>query len=154
MVAWHREQKLLPWTADQLYNLVADVGRYPEFLPWCVAARVTRRDGNVFWADLVIGFRLIRESYTSRVTLVPGREIRTAYTSGPFRKMEGCWRFDPRDDGGCLVEFAIDFEFNSRLLQRTIGVLYLEAARRLVRSFEDRARDLYGPMIRDEDSLR
>ena len=154
MVAWHREQKLLPWTADQLYNLVADVGRYPEFLPWCVAARVTRRDGNVFWADLVIGFRLIRESYTSRVTLVPGREIHTAYTSGPFRRMEGCWRFDPRDDGGCLVEFAIDFEFNSRLLQRTIGVLYLEAARRLVRSFEDRARDLYGPMIRDEDSLQ
>ena len=154
MVARHREQKLLPWTADQLYNLVADVGRYPEFLPWCVAARVTRRDGNVFWADLVIGFRLIRESYTSRVTLVPGREIHTTYTSGPFRKMEGCWRFDPRGDGGCLVEFAIDFEFNSRLLQRTIGVLYLEAARRLVRSFEDRARDLYGPMIRNEDSSR
>ena len=152
-MARHREQKLLPWTADQLYSLVADVGRYPEFLPWCAAARITRRDGNVFWADLVIGFRLIRERYTSRVTLVPGREIHTTYTSGPFRKMEGLWRFVPRDDGGCLVDFAIEFEFNSRLLQRTIGVLYLEASRRLVRSFEDRARELYGPVIRDEDSV-
>ncbi len=152
-MARHHEQKRLPWTADQLYSLVADVGRYPEFLPWCLAARITRRDGNVFWADLVIGFHLIRESYTSRVTLIPGREIRTAYTSGPFRKMEGCWRFVPRDDGGCLVDFAIDFEFSSRLLQRTIGVLYLEAARRLVRSFEERALDLYGPMVRNEDSV-
>ncbi len=152
-MARHRQRKLLPWTAEQLYSLVADVGRYPEFLPWCVAARVTRRHGNVFWADLVVGFRLIRECYTSRVTLVPGREIHTACASGPFRKMEGSWRFVPRDGGGCLVDFAIEFEFDSRLLQRTIGTLYLEASRRLVHSFENRARDLYGPVIGNEDSV-
>ena len=153
-MARHREEKLLPWTAEQLYDLVADVSRYPEFLPWCVAVRITRRDDHVFWADLMIGFRLIRESYTSRVTLVPDREIHTVCTAGPFRNMEGSWRFVPQDDGGCLVDFAIDFEFSSRLLQRTLGSLYLEATRRLVRSFEDRARVLYGPVVKGKMSGR
>ena len=101
----------------------------------------------MFWADLVIGFRLIRESYTSKVTLVPGREIRASCVSGPFRTMHNRWLFIPRDDGGCLVDFSIEFEFRSRILQKTVGILYYEAVRRLVNSFESRARELYGPGI-------
>ena len=150
----HQERKLLPWSADQLYSLVADVARYPEFLPWCSAARIRKREGDVFWADLVIGFHFIRECYTSMVTLVPNSEIRAAYTSGPFSKMQNRWRFVPQENGGCLVDFHIEFEFRSRLLQRTIGILYYEAVRRLVTSFELRARELYGPGVRNQGRPR
>ncbi len=140
----HRERRQVPWNAADLCDLVADVERYPEFLPWCAAARILRREGDVFWADLVIGFRLIRERYVSEVTVVPGREIHAACRTGPFRSMQSRWRFVPLEDGGCRVEFDISFEFRSRVLERTLGVLYHEAVRRLMTSFESRARELYG----------
>lgn len=128
-----------------MFDLVADVGRYPEFLPWCSAARIRKRDGDVFWADLVIGFKVFRERFTSRVELFrPGR-LDVGYTEGPFRHMHNQWLFRPEDDGGCTIEFDIDFEFRSAILQKAIGVLFHEAVRRMVNAFEARARELYGP---------
>lgn len=140
----HAERRFLPYTQAQLYDLVADVERYPEFLPWCVAARVRSRDGNMLTADLVIGFKMIREKFTSRVTLSPPDRIDVAYTHGPLRYLNNHWIFEEARDG-CVIDFFVDFEFRSQLLQRLIGALFNEAVRRMVTAFEARAHALYGP---------
>lgn len=150
----HSESRVLPYTAEQLYGLVADIERYPEFLPWCRAVRVRERDGSLLVADMVIGFRMLRESFTSRVTLDPGRAIDVGYLNGPFHHLHNRWRFSDRAEGGCLVEFDVAFEFRSALLRRVMGALFNEAVRRLVRAFEARARDLYGPPAAPRDAPR
>jgi coenzyme Q-binding protein COQ10 len=140
----HAEQRVLPYTPEQLFELVADVERYPEFLPWCRASRVTSREGDVIHADLVIGFKLFRERFTSRVTLDrPGR-IDVKYIKGPMRRLDNHWRFIAQDGGGTMIDFYVDFEFRSAILQMTIGALFNEAAKRMVSAFEKRARKLYG----------
>lgn len=145
----HAEKRKLPWTAAQMYDLVADVGSYPEFLPWCAAARIRarRQEGGaeILEADLVISFKLFRERFGSRVTLRPElREIDVAYLDGPFRYLDNHWRFTDLPEGGCEVDFYVDFEFRSRTLQAVIGVVFNEAVKRMVRAFEDRAQVLYG----------
>ena len=141
----HAEKRYLPYTPDQLFELVADVERYPEFLPWCVAARIRKREGDVFFADLVIGFKMIRERYTSKVALDrPGNRIDVHYTEGPFHHLDNHWIFRPAEDGGTNIDFFVDFEFRSKLLQKVIGALFNEAVRLMVASFEKRARQLYG----------
>jgi coenzyme Q-binding protein COQ10 len=139
----HAEERVLPYTPEQLFALVADVERYPEFLPWCVGARVRESQPDLIVADLIIGFRMFRERFTSRVVLDRPRRIDVAYTEGPFRYLNNHWTFIPVP-GGCRVGFFVDFEFKSRLLQRLIEVLFSEAVRRMVGAFEKRARDLYG----------
>ena len=139
----HAEERRLPHTQQQLFDLVADVARYPEFLPWCTACRVTKREGNVIEADLMIGFKMVRERFTSRVTLSPPDRIDVQYLDGPFRYLNNHWVFKPTDDG-CVIDFYIDFEFRSRILQRLMGPLFNEAVRRMVSSFETRARALHG----------
>lgn len=142
----HAEKRYLPYTHEKLFELVADVERYPEFLPWCVAARIRKRDGDAFFADLVIGFKMIRERYTSKVILDrEGRRIDVQYTEGPFHHLNNHWIFTPADDGGTNIDFYVDFEFRSKLLQKVIGALFNEAVRLMVASFEKRARQLYGP---------
>jgi coenzyme Q-binding protein COQ10 len=141
----HAEKRTLPYRPDQLFDLVAEIERYPEFLPWCRAARIRKREGDVIFADLVIGWKMIRESFTSRVTLKrPGR-IDVSYHEGPFKYLNNHWTFEPLPDGGCRIDFYVDFEFRSRVLQKLIGVLFNEAVRRMVHAFEERARALYGP---------
>jgi coenzyme Q-binding protein COQ10 len=139
----HTERRVLPFTPQQLYELVADIEAYPSFLPWCLAARIRKREGNVVMADLVIGFKMIRERYTSRVTLTPGRQIDVAYVDGPMKRLTNCWRFLPHPNG-CEIDFHVDFEFRSRVLQTLIGAVFHEAFRRMVAAFETRARALYG----------
>jgi coenzyme Q-binding protein COQ10 len=139
----HAEERVLPYTPEQLFTLVADIERYPEFLPWCVGARIKERRANLIVADLIIGFRMFRERFTSRVSLDPPRRIDVAYTEGPFRYLNNHWTFTS-DPEGCRVGFFVDFEFKSRLLQRLIEVLFSEAVRRMVGAFEKRATDLYG----------
>ena len=148
----HREIKLLPYSAQQMYDLVADVPRYPQFLPWNAAARIRSRaaipDGEVLDAELVISFKVFREKFGSRVTLLPARHrIETEYLDGPFRHMRSTWAFQDRQDGGCEVEFFVDFEFRNAILQAVIGVVFNEAMHRIVRAFERRAADLYGPQL-------
>ncbi|MGC3937140.1 type II toxin-antitoxin system RatA family toxin [Roseobacter sp. EG26] len=144
----HSETRTLPYTAQQMYDLVADVGSYPEFLPWCSAARIKsvtpQGDTEVMEADLVISFKVFRERFTSRVVLMPAdRKIDTEYLDGPFKYMKSNWTF--RDvEGGSEVSFFVDFAFRNMILQRLIGVVFNEAMQRVVRAFEARAKDLYG----------
>lgn len=145
----HSETKRLPYTAQQMYDLVADVASYPKFLPWNSAARIRSRrpvaGGEVMEADLVISFKVFRERFGSRVTLWPdAMKIDTEYLDGPFRHMKSNWAF--RDiAGGCEVDFHVDFEFRNAILQGIIGVVFNDAMHRVVRAFERRAADLYGP---------
>jgi coenzyme Q-binding protein COQ10 len=143
-MATHAERRKLPYSAEQLFDLVADVERYPEFLPWCVGARIRERRDNVIVADLLIGFRMIRERFTSKVVLDRPRRIDVAYSEGPFKYLDNHWIFLPQEDGGCIIDFHVDFEFRSRMLQKIIEVLFNEAVRRMVSAFEARARKLYG----------
>ena len=138
----HAEERVLPYTPEQLFALVADIERYPEFLPWCVGARIKERQPDLIVADLIIGFRMFRERFTSRVSLDPTRRIDVAYAEGPFRYLNNHWIFTAVP-GGCQIAFFVDFEFKSRLLQRLIEILFSEAVRRMVGAFENRARDLY-----------
>ena len=144
----HAEQRVLPYSPEQLYDLVADVERYPEFLPWCLGCRIKRRQEQLLIADLVIGFKMFRERFTSRVSLDPAdRRIHVAYVDGPFKYLDNHWVFHPHDEG-CLIDFYVDFEFRSRLLQSVIQPLFDEAVRRMVRAFEGRAKELYKPVSR------
>ncbi len=141
----HAEKRELPYRPEQLFDLVADIERYPEFLPWCVGARVRSREDDLVVADLVIGFKMVRERFTSRVKLDrPNLRIDVAYTEGPFRYLNNHWVFEPLANGHCRIDFYVDFEFRSLMLQRIIGVLFNEAVRRMVQAFENRARKLYG----------
>jgi coenzyme Q-binding protein COQ10 len=147
----HSEKRVVPYSADEMYALIADVGRYPEFLPWCAAARIRSTeplpegDGEVMEADLVISFKVYRERFGSRVTLRPeARTIDVEYLQGPFRYLQNHWRFNPLGESSCEIDFFVDFEFRSAILQRLIGLVFHEAMMRIVRAFEKRAAALYG----------
>lgn len=145
----HSETRELPYTAQQMYDLVADVASYPEFLPWTAAARIKSRDDKgdyeVMDADLVISFKVFRERFSSRVVLWPlAKKIDTEYLDGPFKFMKSNWHFEDRPEGGCNVHFFVDFEFRNAILQKIIGVVFNEAMMRVVRAFEKRADALYG----------
>lgn len=143
----HRETRHLPYSAEQMYDLVADVPSYPEFLPWNAAARERsrREEGEriVVEADLVISFKVFRERFGSRVTLWPKRRIETSYIDGPFSHMNSVWEFEEAADG-CTVNFFVDFEFRNRVLGAAAGVFFNDAMQRIVRAFERRAAELYG----------
>lgn len=146
----HAEKREMPYSAEQMYALVADVGSYPKFLPWTEAARIRSRkpqpDGSeVVEADLVISFKVFRESFTSRVTLRPEeKRIDVAYLQGPFRYLNNHWTFAPVAEDRCVVDFFVDFEFKSRALQMVIGAVFNQAMQRIVLAFERRAEELYG----------
>jgi coenzyme Q-binding protein COQ10 len=150
----HREAKVLPYGPKQMFDLVADVGRYPEFLPWNSAARIRSRHpidgGEVLEADLVISFKVFREKFGSRVTLLPGQgdgagaRILTEYIDGPFKHLKSVWGFLPHPTG-CEIRFDVDFEFRNAILGSVIGLVFNEAMSRVVRAFEARAKDIYGP---------
>ena len=139
----HAERRLIAYSPEQLFDLVADVGRYPEFLPWCVGAKVRSHTATELVADLTIGFGPFRESFTSRVELERPRFAHVRYEHGPFRYLNNRWTFTP-DPKGCQVDFFVEFEFKSRLLQAAIGTVFNEAVRLMVRAFLRRARDVYG----------
>jgi coenzyme Q-binding protein COQ10 len=153
----YTEKRFLPYPPAQLFELVAAVDRYPEFLPWCRAARIRSSEKlrdvpetTLVVADLVIGFGMIRERYRSRVTLQRPQRIDVAYVEGPFRCLNGHWTFDPvapsdeRPAGGTMLTFHIEFEFRSKLLQSLIAGLFEDAASRMVAAFKSRAKQLYG----------
>ncbi|EAU51303.1 aromatic-rich family protein [alpha proteobacterium HTCC2255] len=143
----HTEKRIMPYTAKQMYDLVADVETYPDFLPWCAATRIRKvtKDSHktIIEADLIIAFKVFRERFGSRVTLKDDKfSIDVEYLDGPFKYLNNHWIF--RDvDGGCEADFFVDFEFKSRVLQALIGVVFNEAMQRIVKAFEMRADDLY-----------
>ncbi|MFV0386243.1 type II toxin-antitoxin system RatA family toxin [Paracoccus sp. (in: a-proteobacteria)] len=149
----HQDSRDLPYSARQMFDLVADVERYPQFLPWNSAARIRSRrlrdDGaEEVQAELIISFKVFREKFGSHVVLWPTEaaplRIDTEYLDGPFRHMRSGWTFSDRPEGGCRIDFFVDFEFRNAILQRLIGVVFHEAMTRIVRAFEERARELYG----------
>jgi len=141
----HRERRVLPFTQAQMFDLVAAIERYPEFLPWCVATRIRAREEGAVLADLVVGFKLVRESFTSRAVLRRPDRIEIEYLSGPLKHLQNHWQFRPLPDGGSEVDFFIDFEFRSRLLRGLMEPMFHEALRRMVGAFEGRAHRIYGP---------
>ncbi|MGR3615583.1 MAG: type II toxin-antitoxin system RatA family toxin [Paracoccaceae bacterium] len=145
----HSETRHMPYSAQQMYDLVADVASYPKFLPWCAAARIRSRTPQetavVLDADLVISFKVFREKFGSRVTLfADDMRIDTEYLDGPFKYMKSDWQFEDAEGGGCNVSFFVDFEFRNAILQGIIGMVFNEAMQRIVRAFEQRAKALYG----------
>jgi coenzyme Q-binding protein COQ10 len=147
-VTRHAERKVLPFAPQQIFDLVADVPRYPEFLPWCTAARVRRKEGpNVEIDELAIGFGPLHEKFVSRVTKrtddPEGLKIETVGIEGPFKALASHWLFRPHPDGTEIV-FSLEFEFRSLILQHTMRMLFAEAVKRMVAAFEARATQLYG----------
>lgn len=139
----HREIQYLPYSPEQLFTLVADVEKYPEFLPWCRAARVMERKDNEFLGELVISFAHHRESYVSRIVLSPHHAINVTMVRGPFEHLTNQWRFTP-EQGGTRIDFALDFKFRSKLLEKLIGALFAKATAKMVTAFQQRAEALYG----------
>jgi coenzyme Q-binding protein COQ10 len=142
----HAERQIVPYRPDLLYDLVADVGKYPQFLPWCIAARVRSRTERELVADLTIGFGPFRETFASRVTLDRPQRVKVRYENGPFRYLNNQWDFLSHPQG-CEVDFFVDFEFRSRILQAAIGLVFNEAVRRMVGAFHKRAREVYGAPV-------
>jgi len=146
-----RTTRRVPFTPHQMFDLVADVERYPEFLPLCEALVVRSRErlgeAQVLVADMTVGYKAIRETFTSRVTLGPAQTAVLAQATpdsrGPFRKLENRWEFRAAP-GGCDVDFSIAYEFKSMALQVLVGALFDRAFRRYTRAFEERAQAVYG----------
>jgi coenzyme Q-binding protein COQ10 len=139
----HTETKTLPYTPEQMFDLVADVARYPEFLPWVIGARVKSGTATEIVADLIIGFRIFRESFTSKVSMQRPGQIDVQYVSGPLKYLRNEWKFTANEIG-CQVDFLVDFEFKNRLFEKLVGGLFTEAVRRMVAAFEKRAVQTYG----------
>ena len=142
----HSESRHVPYSADLMFSIVADVERYPEFLPWVNALRILSRekdgDKEILVAEMIVGFRGLRERYTSRVILDRGaRTIDVTQAQGPFARLENHWRFTPEGEGA-RVDFAIDFEFKNRLLNAVAGGAFALAQKRMTSAFEERARSL------------
>lgn len=138
----YAEKKILPYTREQIFDVVADVEKYPQFLPWCTGLRVTKKAGPVVHADMMVAFRNFREQYSSRVRLDAPNSIKVTYIDGPFRYLENKWGFEEHPEG-TLIDFHIDFEFKSRALQKLIGAMFDEAVHRMVNAFEERAHALH-----------
>lgn len=134
----------LPYSAEQMFDLVADVGRYQEFLPWVVATRVKSDSGHEMIADMLVGFKALREKFTSRVEKQRPREIRVHYVDGPMRDLDNVWTFHPVSSTACDVEFDVRFSFRNALFEKLAGQYFDKAFRKMVAAFETRAAELYG----------
>lgn len=140
----HSETKQLPYTPEQMFDLVADVKSYAEFLPWVVAVRVRSSNDTETIADLVVGFNAFKERFTSRVAKEPKTRIVVDYIEGPLKYLTNEWRFAPMAGGGTEVFFCVDFAFKSRLFETIAGQMFDRALRRMIGAFETRAAVLYG----------
>ena len=139
-----RETRSLPYSAEQMFDLVADVARYPEFLPWVVATRVKSDSDTEMIADMLVGFKALREKFTSRVIKDRPSRIEVIYVDGPMKDLDNIWRFVPRADGGCDLDFCVDFTFKNMMFEMLAGQYFDRAFRKLVTAFEERAAALYG----------
>lgn len=139
----HSETRQLPYTPEQMFDLVADVGRYGEFLPWVVAVRVRSNNATEMVADLIVGFKALRERFTSRVVKERPFHIHVDYLEGPLKQLSNDWKFRPDGQGGTLVDFCVDFTFRNRVFEAIAGQMFDTALRRMINAFEERAAVLY-----------
>ncbi len=140
----HSETRHLPYTPEQLFDLVADVGNYDEFLPWVIAVRIRSSSDQETVADLIVGFSAFKERFTSRVVKERPTQICVDYVEGPLKYLHNEWTFDRAADGGTNVHFSVDFAFKSRLFESLAGQMFDRALRRMTGAFEQRAAALYG----------
>jgi len=139
----HKETRHLPYTPDQMFDLVADVQRYEEFLPWVSAIRVRSDSDTEMVADMIVGFKGLRETFTSKVNKHRPDEIHVDYLDGPLKYLRNDWVF--RSEGtGCAVDFSVDFAFKNRVFEMLAGQVFGAALRKMIGAFEDRAAVLYG----------
>jgi coenzyme Q-binding protein COQ10 len=144
----HAEKKLVPYSVEQMFDLVAEVDLYPEFLPWCLASRITKKEEEFFYADLIIGYKMIREKFTSKVTLSYPDNIHVEYIEGPMKFLSNQWKFIPQQDGGCMIDFYLDFEFKHKVLENLMGLFFEKAFQKMVGAFEQRANSLYASPLK------
>jgi coenzyme Q-binding protein COQ10 len=139
----HAERRNLPHSPKRMFDLVSDVEKYPEFLPWCVGIRLKEKTPKRINADMMIGYKMFREKFSCRVELTSPDRIDVVYEDGPFKYLNNHWIFIKEDDGTCTVDFFVDFEFNSKFLQKVIGIVFNEAVKIMVHAFEKRADAVY-----------
>ena len=137
------ESKILPYTSEQLFNLVADIEQYPEFVPWCKGIKVKDRKENHIVADLTAGNSFLSETYTSDVYLTPNTKIEVSQNEGPFKYLFNIWEFKDVEDG-CELSFQIEFEFSSFIFQKAVESVFMEASTQMIEAFEERAEEVYG----------
>jgi coenzyme Q-binding protein COQ10 len=140
----HHERRSLPHSAAQMYDLVADVKRYPEFLPWVSAIRVRQDSKTEMLADMVVGFKSLRETFSSRVVKTPHSTIIVDYLDGPMKHLHNQWRFEDVTGGGSVVDFTVDFSFRNRVFEALAGQFFDAALRKMTGAFIERADSLYG----------
>jgi coenzyme Q-binding protein COQ10 len=138
------EVRVMPWSASQMFDLVADVAHYPEFLPWIAATRVKSDSEHEMVADMLVAFKALREKFTSRVEKTRPEQIKVHYVDGPLRDLDNCWRFRPLGPDSCEVDFRVDFTFRNALFEKLAGQYLDRAFRKMVGAFEERAAALYG----------
>jgi coenzyme Q-binding protein COQ10 len=139
----HHERKALPFTAAQMYDLVTDVGSYNQFLPWVSAVRIRSDSDTEMLADLVVGFKALKETFSSRVLKTPKSKVIVDYLDGPMRHLNNQWLFEETDTG-CIVDFTVDFAFQNRLFEALAGQYFSTALRKMTDAFIKRAEELYG----------
>ena len=140
----HTETRKLPYTPEQLFDLVADVESYQEFLRWVATTCVRSNNETLIIADLVVSFKSLKETFTSRVKKERPAKIRTEYIEGPLKYLHNSWTFRPDGQGGSEVDFCVDFAFRNRLFESLAGQMFDRALRRMIGAFETRAHELYG----------
>ncbi len=139
----HHEIRQLPYSAKQMYDLVADIGKYPQFLPWVIAMRIRSNSDQEAMADMIVGFKSLRESFTSRV-YKKKNNISVEYIDGPLKYLKNDWEFITREDGGCDIDFKVDFAFKNKVFERLAGQFFEAALNKMTSAFVDRAHNLYG----------
>ena len=139
-----RETRRLPYSAEQMFDLVADVDSYPEFLPWVVATRVRHEGETSLTADMLVGFKALREKFTSKVEMQRPDVLTVHYVDGPMRDLDNRWEFKPLGPNECEINFCVDFTFKNRMFEALAGQYIDRAFRKMVAAFEERAADLYG----------
>jgi coenzyme Q-binding protein COQ10 len=140
----HHERRELPHSAAQMYDLVADVRRYPEFLPWVSAIRVRSESDGEILADMIVGFKSLKETFSSRVLKTPKTEIVVDYLDGPLKHLHNQWKFEDIASGGSIVDFTVDFSFHNALFEAIAGQFFDSALRKMTGAFIARADELYG----------
>jgi coenzyme Q-binding protein COQ10 len=140
----HVEQKILPYSPAQMFDLVAAVDAYKEFAPWCLASRIKKWEGDrVFYADLIVGYKVFREKFSSKVILTPKEEITIEYQEGPLKNLTNHWKFSETPEGHCLIDFSVEFEFKNGALQSLATMFFNEVVKRMITAFEKRAAQIY-----------
>jgi coenzyme Q-binding protein COQ10 len=140
----HSETRILPYSAEQMFALVMDIEKYPEFLPWCMGARINSKSKNDLEADVLIGYKMFREKFSSRVHFTRPKEIEVEYLKGPMRHLHNKWVFRDMKDSQCQIDFYVDFSLKTKLFESLVDQFFQKALMRMINAFEGRAMEVYG----------